>query len=190
MTAPADTLRTLLQQDRLHVMPCCFDPLSAKLIEQAGFDVTFMSGFAVSSARLGLPDTGLISYGEIVDTARNICAAVKMPVIGDGDTGYGNPVNVKRTVQGYAGAGMAAARPGVVAAHTTWPVVGVPIASGALNGVDALYSIVQMPPGVPVAAVGIDNARNAALLAARILALDDDAVADALARYREQWGKP
>ena len=89
-----------------------------------------------------------------------------------------------------AGAGMAAALPGVVAAHTTLPVVGVPIASGALNGVDALYSIVQMPPGVPVATVGIDNARNAALLAARILALDDDAVADALARYREQWGKP
>ncbi len=86
-----------------------------------------------------------------------------------------------------AGAGMAAALPGVVAAHTTLPVVGVPIASGALNGVDALYAIVQMPPGVPVATVGIDNARNAALLAAQILALEDRAVADALTRYREQW---
>lgn len=86
-----------------------------------------------------------------------------------------------------AGAGMAAALPGVVAAHTTLPVVGVPIASGALNGVDALYAIVQMPPGVPVATVGIDNARNAALLAAQILALEDGAVADALVRYREQW---
>ena len=117
MTAPADTLRALLRQDRLHVMPCCFDPLSAKLIEQAGFDVTFMSGFAVSSARLGLPDTGLISYGEIVDTARNICAAVEMPVIGDGDTGYGNPVNVKRTVRGYADAGMAA----VMIEDQIWP---------------------------------------------------------------------
>ena len=62
-----------------------------------------------------------------------------------------------------AGAGMAAALPGVVAAHTTLPVIGVPIASGALNGVDALYAIVQMPPGIPVATVGIDNARNAAL---------------------------
>lgn len=86
-----------------------------------------------------------------------------------------------------AGAGMAAALPGVVAAHTTLPVVGVPIASGALNGVDALYAIVQMPPGVPVATVGIDNARNAALLAAQILALEDRAVAAALTRYREQW---
>lgn len=117
MTAPANTLRSLLDQDTLHVMPCCFDPLSAKLIEQAGFPVTFMSGFAVSSARLGLPDTGLISYGEIVDTARNICSAVSMPVIGDGDTGYGNPVNVKRTVQGYAAAGMAA----VMIEDQVWP---------------------------------------------------------------------
>lgn len=86
-----------------------------------------------------------------------------------------------------AGAGMAAALPGVIAAHTTLPVIGVPIASGALNGVDALYSIVQMPPGIPVATVGIDNARNAALLAAAILALQDDAIQAALDRYRDQW---
>ena len=65
------------------VMPCCFDALSARLIEQAGFPLTFMSGFAVSAARLGLPDTGLISYGEMIDQGRNICAAVEMPIIGD-----------------------------------------------------------------------------------------------------------
>lgn len=86
-----------------------------------------------------------------------------------------------------AGAGLAAALPGVVAAHTRLPVIGVPIASGALNGVDALYSIVQMPPGIPVATVGIDNARNAALFAAAILALDDPDVEAALERYRAQW---
>ena len=86
-----------------------------------------------------------------------------------------------------AGAGLAAALPGVVAAHTTLPVIGVPIASGALGGVDSLYSIVQMPPGVPVATVGIDNARNAALLAAQIIALSDEAVAQAIATYRAQW---
>ncbi|MBT4098403.1 MAG: 5-(carboxyamino)imidazole ribonucleotide mutase, partial [Gemmatimonadetes bacterium] len=63
-----------------------------------------------------------------------------------------------------AGAGLAAALPGVVAAHTPLPVIGVPIASGPLNGVDSLYSIVQMPPGIPVATVGIDNTRNAAVL--------------------------
>ena len=86
-----------------------------------------------------------------------------------------------------AGAGLAAALPGVVAAHTTLPVIGVPIASGALNGVDSLYSIVQMPPGIPVATVGIDNARNAAMLAAQIIALSDEAVAQAIEAYRAQW---
>ena len=71
-----------------------------------------------------------------------------------------------------AGAGLAAALPGVVAAHTDLPVIGVPLRSSTsvLDGLDALLSIVQMPPGVPVACVGVDNARNAALLAARILA--------------------
>ena len=70
-----------------------------------------------------------------------------------------------------AGAGLAAALPGVVAAHTDLPVVGVPLRSSrsVLDGLDALLSIVQMPPGVPVACVGVDNARNAALLAVRIL---------------------
>ena len=100
-------LRELLAAPGLEVMPCCYDALSARLIERAGFPVTFMSGFAVSVARLGLPDTGLISYAEMADQGRNICDAVSIPVIGDGDTGYGNPLNVKRTVQGYAKAGFA-----------------------------------------------------------------------------------
>jgi len=71
------------------------------------------------------------------------------------------------------GAGLAAALPGVVAAHTELPVIGVPLRSSmsVLDGMDALLSIVQMPPGVPVATVGVDNAKNAAVLAARILAL-------------------
>ena len=88
-----------------------------------------------------------------------------------------------------AGAGLAAALPGVVAAHTVIPVIGVPIASGALNGVDSLYSIVQMPPGVPVATVGIDNTRNAAMLAAQIIALSDGEVARAIEVYREKWNQ-
>ena len=90
-------------------MPCCFDALSARLIQAAGFSLTFMSGFAVSATRLGLPDTGLISYGEMVAQGRDICAAVDIPVIGDADTGYGNPMNVKRTIRGYARAGFACA---------------------------------------------------------------------------------
>ncbi|MBW2231611.1 MAG: isocitrate lyase/PEP mutase family protein [Deltaproteobacteria bacterium] len=109
LTPPAARLAELLDAGRLLVMPCCFDALSAKLIEEAGFPLTFMSGFAVSAARLGAPDTGLISYGEMLDQGRNICSAVSIPVIGDADTGYGNAVNVKRTVQGYARAGFACA---------------------------------------------------------------------------------
>lgn len=100
-------LRGLLSRPGFIVMPCCYDALSGRLIEQAGFGLTFMSGFAVAAARLGLPDTGLISYAEMLDQGRNICGAVNIPVIGDGDTGYGNAVNVKRTVHGYIQAGFA-----------------------------------------------------------------------------------
>jgi 2-methylisocitrate lyase-like PEP mutase family enzyme len=100
-------MRALLARPGCLVVPACFDALSAKLIERAGFEATFMSGFSVAGARLGMPDTGLISYGEMLDQGRNICAAISLPVIGDGDTGYGNPMNVRRTVQGYAAAGFA-----------------------------------------------------------------------------------
>ncbi|MGE4272964.1 MAG: 5-(carboxyamino)imidazole ribonucleotide mutase [Desulfitobacterium sp.] len=83
-----------------------------------------------------------------------------------------------------AGAGMAAHLPGVVAGATTLPVIGVPIRSGALEGVDALYAIVQMPPGVPVATVGINGAKNAGLLAVQMLALSDQNLREALKNYR------
>lgn len=86
-----------------------------------------------------------------------------------------------------AAAGLAAHLAGACAAHTTLPVIGVPIASGALNGVDSLYSTVQMPPGVPVATVGIGNAANAGLLAVQILSVGDDALAKRLEEYRAQW---
>ena len=82
-----------------------------------------------------------------------------------------------------AGAGMAAALPGVIAAGTTIPVIGVPI-KGMLDGLDALLSIVQMPPGIPVATVGVNGALNAAILAVEILALSDEALADRLAGYK------
>ena len=107
MPTPADRLRALLARPGLLLMPGCHDALSAKLVEQAGFPTAFMSGFAVSAVRLGLPDTGLISYGELVDQGRNLCGAVSIPLFGDGDTGFGNPLNVKRTVEGYARAGFA-----------------------------------------------------------------------------------
>ncbi len=85
-----------------------------------------------------------------------------------------------------AGAGMAAHLAGVLAAHTTLPVIGVPIKSGALNGADALYSTVQMPPGIPVATVGIDGAKNAAYLACEILSIKYPEIARKLAHFREE----
>ncbi|MCK2166183.1 isocitrate lyase/PEP mutase family protein [Thalassospira xiamenensis] len=106
--SPADKLRALLATGDLITMPCCFDALSAKLIEQEGFGLTFMSGFSAAASRIGEPDLGLMSYGEVLDQARNITDAVSIPVIGDGDTGYGNAMNVKRTVAGFAKAGCAA----------------------------------------------------------------------------------
>ncbi|MBI2798326.1 5-(carboxyamino)imidazole ribonucleotide mutase [Candidatus Saccharibacteria bacterium] len=91
---------------------------------------------------------------------------------------------------GYAalicGAGMAAHLAGVCAAHTTLPVVGVPLSGGALNGVDALYSTVQMPKGIPVATVAIDGAMNAALLVAEMLAITDETLQDTLYLYRQE----
>lgn len=86
-----------------------------------------------------------------------------------------------------AGAGMAAHLPGVVAAATTLPVIGLPIKSGALDGVDALYAIVQMPPGIPVATVGINAGKNAGLLAIQILAQTDSHLKEELKAYRQKW---
>jgi len=103
----AERLRRRLQQPGILIMPGCHDAMSARLIQGAGFEIGFMSGFAVSASRLGMPDTGLISYGELVDQGTNICRAVTIPMIGDGDTGFGSAQNVKRTVQGYARAGFA-----------------------------------------------------------------------------------
>jgi 2-methylisocitrate lyase-like PEP mutase family enzyme len=105
---PAQRLRDLLAQPDIEIMPGCYDGLSAKLVAEAGYKATFMSGFAVSAARLGLPDTGLISFAEMLDSLRNCCSAAGgVPLIGDGDTGYGNALNVQRTVIEYARAGAA-----------------------------------------------------------------------------------
>ena len=88
-----------------------------------------------------------------------------------------------------AGAGMAAHLAGVLASHTTLPVIGVPIKSGALNGADALYSTVQMPPGVPVATVGIDGAKNAAYLACEILSIKYPEIAKRMEGFRSRMRK-
>ncbi|CBJ25471.1 carboxyvinyl-carboxyphosphonate phosphorylmutase [Ectocarpus siliculosus] len=106
-SSAADKLRDLLSRPEILTMPCCYDGLTARLVEDAGFPLTFMTGFGVSGAH-GLPDTQLLSYAEMLASATNICATLRdIPCIGDGDTGYGNSVNVKRTVKGYAQVGMA-----------------------------------------------------------------------------------
>lgn len=87
-----------------------------------------------------------------------------------------------------AGAGGAAALPGVIAAYTTLPVIGVPIESKSLDGLDSLLSIVQMPPGVPVATVGINSAKNAAILATEIIALQDSKISEKLEAYKRRQG--
>ncbi len=85
-------------------------------------------------------------------------------------------------------AGLAAALPGVLAGHTILPVIGLPCAGGPLSGVDALHSIVQMPPGIPVATVGIGNGKNAGYLAAHIVGISDPAVREKLVAYRKSLG--
>lgn len=86
-----------------------------------------------------------------------------------------------------AAAGMAAHLAGACAAHTTLPVIGVPLSGGALDGIDSLYSTVQMPPGMPVATVAVNGAGNAALLAVQILAVTDDDLEARLAEHRASW---
>ncbi|XP_029128096.1 uncharacterized protein LOC109802239 isoform X3 [Cajanus cajan] len=103
----AKLLRRILDSPGLHQGPACFDALSAKLVQDAGFQFCFTSGFSISAAKLALPDTGLISYAEMLQQGHLITQAVSIPVIGDADNGYGNAMNVKRTLKGYIAAGFA-----------------------------------------------------------------------------------
>ena len=100
-------LRALLAEPGPLLLPGCYDALGARLIEQAGFDAVYMTGFGASASLLGRPDVGLLGLSEMVDQARRIVAATDLPVLADADTGYGNPINVIRTVQLYEQAGVA-----------------------------------------------------------------------------------
>ena len=100
-------LRALINRRDGLVVPGAYDAVSARLVEQAGFPVVYMTGYGVSASRLGLPDMGFAGLGEMVDHARNMAAAVSIPLISDADTGYGNALNVRRTVALYEAAGVA-----------------------------------------------------------------------------------
>jgi len=103
----AARLRALLDSGQTIVAPGAFDPLAARLVEEAGFPAVYMTGFGTSAALIGRPDVGLLTMTEMVDNAGRIAACVDIPVIADADTGYGNPLNVIRTVGAYEAAGVA-----------------------------------------------------------------------------------
>ena len=145
------------------------------------------------------PTVGIVMGSKtdlpVMEKASEQLVDLEVPHTLDVMSAHRNPAKVTSWASGaaeagyrvlIAGAGRAAHLPGVVAAHTSLPVVGVPCLSDHLGGADALYSIVQMPPGVPVATVGIDSGRNAALLAAQILALSDPELAERLASFRAE----
>jgi len=113
----AARLRALLAEGAPLAAPGCFDALSARVLERAGLRAGFLGGFSVSAARLGLPDVGLLSYGEMLDQARDVCAATSLPIIGDADTGYGNAINAERALLGCARAGLAC----VMIEDQRWP---------------------------------------------------------------------
>lgn len=130
----------------------------------------------------------------IIEDGLKFLAKVKIPYMIDISSAHRNPEKTVKYAKNarklgieviIAVAGMAAHLPGVVASHTTLPVIGVPASSGTLKGKDALYSIVQMPPGVPVASVGIDAGRNAAILASQILSIKYGDVAESLSRLKK-----
>lgn len=123
----------------------------------------------------------LTSFG--VDSQTHVMSAHRTP-----DTAISFAKNAKSEGYGViiAGAGMAAHLAGIIAAHTTLPVIGVPLKGGALDGLDALLSTVQMPPGVPVATVGLNAAKNAALLAIQILALGDATLTEKLVSFQSE----
>lgn len=119
MPAPggAETIRTLLAADPPVNMPGVYDALSARLADEAGFEVLFISGYSVSATRLGLPDYGYLTQTEIVEAARVVCANTDRPVIVDADTGYGNALNVGRTARLLHEAGAA----GIFLEDQRWP---------------------------------------------------------------------
>lgn len=101
-------LRRRLKKGSILVVPAAFDMISAKLIEGAGFEAVYLSGFGQSASHLGLPDAGLMTFSEMLERVHHMARALRVPLLADGDTGYGNVLNVRRTVQEFEQAGAAA----------------------------------------------------------------------------------
>lgn len=105
---PTQRLRELLTREQIIIAPGVYDGLTARLVEEAGFEAMYMTGAGISFTRLGQPDLGLLALMEMVQQAAYIAGATTLPVIADGDTGYGNAINVQRTIREYERAGVAA----------------------------------------------------------------------------------
>ncbi|MEK6664805.1 MAG: isocitrate lyase/PEP mutase family protein [candidate division NC10 bacterium] len=105
---PRRRLHELVERRQGLVVPGAYDCVSARLVERAGFQAVYMTGYGTSASRLGLPDLGFAGLAEMADHARNMASAVSIPLIADADTGYGNALNVRRTVRMYEAAGVAA----------------------------------------------------------------------------------
>ena len=162
-------------------MPCCFDALSAKLVAGSGFPVTFVSGFSAAAAK-GLPDTGLMSYTEMEGVMRRVVTALdgQIPVIGDGDTGYGNAVNAKRTVKGYAAAGLA----GIMIEDQVAPKrCGHTQGKAIIDRAEAVARVQAAVDASREAAGGIEN--DSILIVARTDARGTDGLDEALRRAQD-----
>ena len=144
--------------------------------------IAVLMGSANDSPKMAPAVETLLSFG--VEVTEHVMSAHRTPAVvtsfaaGARAAGYGAII---------CGAGMAAHLAGAVAAQTTLPVIGVPLSGGAIGGIDALYSTVQMPRGIPVATVAVDGSANAALLAVEILGVTDGDLAQRLADYRAAW---
>jgi 2,3-dimethylmalate lyase len=117
MLTPAARLRALLRDNRCIVAPGVADALAARLVAREGFEAIYMTGFGTSLTRLGMPDVGLLTATEMADNAGRIADASGLPLVADADTGYGNPINVRRTIRDYEKAGVA----GVHIEDQAWP---------------------------------------------------------------------
>jgi 2-methylisocitrate lyase-like PEP mutase family enzyme len=150
---PRRALKELLQRDRLLVAPGCFDGLSARLVEEAGFEAAYLSGGAVARS-MGIPDIGLVTMSETIERAAQVVSVVKLPIIADADTGYGNAVNLVRTVREFE-------RVGVAAIHIEDQIT--PKRCGHLDGKEVI-SIAEMTKKLE-AALGARTDKNFCIIA-------------------------
>ena len=165
-------LRELLARPGITVMPGAYDALTARLVERAGFDAVYLSGAGVSYTHLAQPDVGLVTLDEMLRRAEAITAAVRIPVLADGDTGFGNAINVRRTVHAYERAGLA----GIQLEDQTFPK-----RCGHLDGkevIDAKEMAGKIRSAVEA------RSSDAFVIVARTDAIATDGLDDALARLR------